>query len=108
MSREYTPEEVRQQFLEQVITYVDYWDKNDRAGTQRDRLKGLAFSILVLLDGNTAGVPKFKLVADPHPSDKEFLQKEGENFYREATEDEHDISGELHDRFYPLMRKRSN
>jgi hypothetical protein len=58
------------------------------------RFEGLAFSLLVILDGGT-DLPGFKLSPDPHPSDKEFNQKRGENWFPKDC----DIAGELHELF---------
>lgn len=50
--REYTPEEVRAMFLQHIRTLVTYWERVPQAPTAREKLEGLAFSILVTLEGN--------------------------------------------------------
>lgn len=42
----------RQEFLQQIKTYIDFWDKHDT--DKKDCLDGLAFSILVILDGESS------------------------------------------------------
>ncbi|WYC18346.1 hypothetical protein [Citrobacter phage vB_CfrS_K1M] len=82
MSREYTKEEVREQFLAQVRHVYHYWanlpDKSDI-----DRCEGVAFSILNIIDGTSAALPAFDLSVSPHPEDKDFLIGEGENYYKD-------------------------
>lgn len=82
MSREYTKDEVRLQFLDQVRTVCHYWaglpGKSDI-----ERCEGVAFSILNIIDGTSAALPAFNLSVVPHPDDKEFLVGEGENYYVE-------------------------
>lgn len=90
-SRAFTEEEVRERFLAHVRTMAKYWDGVPNQ-TPSDKLDGLAFSIMVLLDGGT-GLPGFKVIPDPHPDDKAYHQREGENWYP----DDVDIAGCLHD-----------
>ena len=94
--RAMTEEEVRNAFLEQVRAMVRYWASNsvDDKSVER-RLDGLAFSILVILDGGSA-LPGFTVTPNPHESDKSFHIAEGENWWP----DDCDIAGSLHERFY--------
>ena len=111
-SREWTEEEVRSHFLNHVHAMVEFWlrDDLDLKGSPdelRERLEGLAFSILSTIDGSSVDVPafilapKFLLVPCPHPEDKEWLIQEGENYYRPVNEDDiaMDIAGDLHHQF---------
>ena len=61
MSREYTKEEVKEQFLNHVRMLIEYWDKESAKETQTERLEGLAFSILSAIDGESASLPQFVL-----------------------------------------------
>lgn len=99
MSREYTRDEVRDLFLDHVHALVDYWELENRKPSIREKLDGLAFSILCALDGVAVGLPRFRVVADPHPNDEDYYRCEGENWYPEADLD-NNISGELHERFF--------
>jgi hypothetical protein len=99
MSREYTKDEVREMFLSKIWNTIHYWDKTQTENpTQKDRLEGLAFSILVLLDGGTE-LPGFIVAPLPHESDKEFLIDKGENYYPENHNSnvKCDIAGGLHE-----------
>jgi hypothetical protein len=100
--QEYTTEEIREQFIQEVRSLVEYWnnlpDKN-----QRERLSGLAFSIMTLLDG-ASYMPSFIVAPDPAPEDKEYHIEEKENYYPEnfkiSPKIKGDISGYLHDLLY--------
>lgn len=97
--RAYTAEEVRDKLLAHVRAMVAYWDTvttNEGPMTQRERLDGLAFSILVMLDGDTMDLPAFDLYPAPHPEDKAFHQQEGENWF----DPECPVSYALHEFYY--------
>jgi hypothetical protein len=105
-SREHTREEIRKQFLDMVRSCIHYWatDLRAREGkTLKESLSALAHSILVILDGGTA-LPAFLVVPAPHSSDKEYRQREGENWYPLAPKNIKDqlcdIGGGLHEEFY--------
>jgi len=104
MPREYTEEEVRNKFLEYIAFLIKYWDEIDSVRTQKERMKGLAFSILSMLDGCSGELPGFIVAPLPHPEDKEFRIREmEENYYPENHEIEDDIKcdigGGLHEHF---------
>ena len=111
-SRELKPEEVRDIFLDHVWAYIDFWANETRVESERDRLSGLAHSILALIDGSAAFVPGFILAPNPHQDDKSFNQENGENWYPENHELEDeikaDIAGSLHELLYraPRAQKR--
>ena len=99
--RAYTAEEVRDMMLNHIHTMVDYWAgveamRGDRPLTVKDRVEGVAFSILVMLDGHSMTLPSVTLKLDPHPDDKEFMRSEGENWFEPGME----ITDVLHDHFY--------
>lgn len=106
-SREYTTDEIRQQFLEQVWTIISYWH-NLPAKTCRERIEGLAFSMLVILDGESAGLPAFIVAPVPHPNDKAFCISEDENFYPENHDAnvKGDITGPLHELFHNIRKPK--
>lgn len=105
--REYTEEEVREHFLKSVRGLVNYWDKIETKDS-KEKLESLAFSILSLLDGSQVSLPKFIVAPDPHPDDKDFLEKEGENWYPENHKSnvKCDISGVLHEHWKKLRRNK--
>ena len=100
----YTLEEVREKFLNNVHGLARYWNGPlSTPRTQLERLEGLAFSMLVLLDGGT-DMPGMILLPNPHPDDKAFLIAEGSRYYTpieglpphlEAL----DIAGALHEQW---------
>jgi hypothetical protein len=96
MSREYTRDEVREKLINHIRALVDYWAQVENRATH-EKLSGLAFSILNILDGGSAGVPGFLLIPHPHPEDKQFHIDNGENWFP----NEIDIGGGLHEIFYP-------
>jgi len=108
---EYTEDEVRQAFLEHVWQTIDYWDgAYDQKVAQyacREKLEGLAFSLLAMLDGCSADLPGFIVAPCPHPDDKAYLQGEGENWYPENhdTDIACDIGGGLHDIFHTVRKE---
>ena len=58
-SREKTIEEMKEEFLSQILCLVNYWN-NQSKGSTHDKLDGLAFSILSILDGCTI-LPAYSL-----------------------------------------------
>jgi len=105
---EYTTEEARQIFLKKVWDYVEYWDKESRADDARSKLEGLAFSMLVILDGGATDLPGFAVVPCPHESDKKFHEEEGEPWFRPCGEIEGDIAGSLHELFHDAGREKGH
>jgi hypothetical protein len=93
--RQYTSEEVKAMFLRHVWDMVDYWNRLEEKD-RRGALSGLAFSILVTLDGESAALPAFTVAPRPHPDDKQFCIDIGTNWFSPDT----DISGDLHESFY--------
>ena len=83
MSKEKTEQEVREQFLNHVRMLVDYWEKETSKQTLRERLDGLAFSILVAIDGENVDLPPFILAPIPHEEDKQYRIDNGEDYYPE-------------------------
>jgi hypothetical protein len=104
--RAYTPEEARDLFLEHIRCMVDYW-ATVKGRTEKEKLSGLAFSILVTLDGGTNlpafdAIPvrtgkgcHFDIVPCPHPTDKDYCKDNGENWFEPVP-----LPGTLHELFY--------
>lgn len=101
MSREYTEEEVRASFLEAVRDIVQYWENESRTAPS-EKPSGVAFSILVLLDGGHGFMPGFVVAPSPHPDDKEYNREHGENWFPENHESNTkcDIAGALHELYH--------
>jgi len=101
--REYTVDEIREQFLADIWRKVDYWEQLPNK-TKRERLSGLVHSVLAALDGCALSVPGFLLIPNPHPSDKEFHEARGENWYPSPSL-ENDIGGDLHGLWYKVRKE---
>lgn len=105
--RTYTMEEMRAQFLEQVWVYIDYW-ANQEGHDKRGALEGLAFSMLVILDGESAYLPGFMLLPAVGMGDPVYTGPDGNYFPAVMTNDilsELDIAGSLHDTFFQFQPK---
>lgn len=100
MSREYSTDEVREQFLRKVNGIVKFWHELEDS-TELEKLSGVAFSIMSTLDGCAIDLPGFIVAPTPDGNDKEFHQEEGSDWYPENHEVEDkiscDISGCLHE-----------
>lgn len=80
---------------QQPITPAHQWVNKD------GEVLGLAFSIIVMLDGGNVGMPGFKVIPMPHPSDREYCKQNGENWYPTGC----DIGGSLHEHWHQEVRK---
>lgn len=99
-SRAYTDEEVRDQILRHIKALVGYWANENSVQDPKEKLDGLAFSILSMLDGCSLHLPAFNLVPDPHPDDKEYHQENGDNWYESNP-----LSFHLHE-YYSRMNEK--
>jgi len=96
MSRAYTPEEVRTQVIDNIKSLVNYWE--GQANTSHEKLDGLAFSILSMIDGN-GELPAFDLIPSPHPTDKPCHIEEGNNYYEPVVMNNcqlHEVYSNIH------------
>lgn len=107
--RVYTAEEMRDMFLEQVWVYIDYWEKEE-CHSKRQALEGLAFSILVILDGESAMLPGFMVMPNIGAGDPVYTGPDGNYFPAVIKNDllsELDIAGSLHDTFFSFKPKEN-
>jgi len=101
--REYTEEEVRALFLDQVRVYTrdTIRQANDGEITWERAVWLAVFSTLVCIDGEAAMLPSFALIPCPHMDDKEYNRKHGDNWYPVPEAGSMafacDISGPLHE-----------
>jgi hypothetical protein len=98
--RAYTTDEIRVQVLDYLHSLVEYWATLDGRKTCHERLDGLAFSILVMLDGGAAALPGFSVAAVPHADDKAFHIERGEPYYEPTTHHPQDLGGALHEQWH--------
>lgn len=109
--REYTNKEIRDMVLGQVWDMVDYWAECPPTNRNlRERMAGLAFSILTMIDGDCIALPAFRVCSDPHADDKEYRRSRGINWF---PENEGELNGEiteipLHEVFFELDPKRND
>lgn len=103
--RQWTEKEIREKFLRQVAGMSEYWAKlqpvDGTPKTVQERLDGLAFSILAMLDGCNIGIPGFIVAPAPHDDDKEYCINEGENWFPQQA-DLCDIGGGLHELYHKV------
>jgi len=103
-ARELTTEEVRKRFLENVVQSVRYWQGQTDQSVEA-RIEGVAFSILVALDGEAGDLPKFAVMPEPHPSEMDRDIANGDNYFPSLSRDgAGDIAGGLHDRFHAALQ----
>lgn len=107
--REWTHEEVKEQFLNHTWGLIRYWRnvENPMGGGEDEvtsRLEGFAHSFLVLLDGGSSEMPAFIVAPCPHPTDREYMQEVRRNWYPENYPERVtcDISGDLHHDLFRL------
>ena len=98
MSKAYTKEEMREEFLHQCRATAHFWSRvEDR--TPREMCDGVVFSILNIIDGCSVGFPAaIDLVMQPHPDDKDYHIAEGEDWVEAGQIINND--GRLHDLYY--------
>jgi hypothetical protein len=110
--REFTRDEVRTLLLEHIWGLIDDWDRNSRAATAREKLEGLAFSILAALDGSSVAIPSFVVAPCPGAGDRAYHASQGENWFPEnhalVNQIKSDLGGSLHGFFYGRNPKRTS
>lgn len=98
--------EARERFLGKVWTMIDYWETVDpEQKSLRERLSGLAFSILSTIDGAAVDHPAMHLIPMSTEEDNEFRRRVCERPYRSTEEfdfQDYDIAGSLHDIFHEV------
>lgn len=108
--RAYTAEEERKRFLDHICGMISYWNSEGNSNVpkeydSRQRMEGLVHSILVMLDGGSGDMPAFDISPSPHPDDKEYLKKNGENWYEPG---EIINNCQLHDEYNAMGRRASH
>lgn len=90
----YTTKEVREMFLERARKIAEDW--GNEAGSKEKCVAGAVFSILVMLDGEDAMMPAFKVSPICNKNDVLCSIMNGEKYFSEDT----NIAGCLHELFY--------
>ena len=101
MSKEKTIREVRGEFISHIKHLTKYWNEVKNKDC-KEKLDGLAFSILAMLDGSSADICGFVVAPCPHEDDKQYNIDNGNDYYPEndSAMINCDIAGSLHDEFY--------
>jgi len=94
----FTEDEIRAKFLKHVNGLITYWNGEGGSNVDpnrppREKLEGLAFSILAMLDGSSMDLPGFSVTPCPHESDEQYHKDRGERWFPNDV----DIAGGLHD-----------
>lgn len=87
----FNKEERREEFLKVIAENVHYWDEVVEGYSQKERLEGLAFSILSYIDGSSG--------------DCHFLIPAVETEKGATFNIHNNIAGSLHDHFFDVYRK---
>lgn len=104
---QYSAEEIRNLFLDQVWDCVGYWH-NLHGKSKREALEGLAASILTMLDGGVPDLPAFHVLPIASPADQRDARAHGENWFPILhIESDNDIAGELHSVFFKRQSRRA-
>jgi hypothetical protein len=101
-AKEITKEEARYLLLKHFANLVNYWENESSAKTSKEKLEGLLHSILVTLDGGSAGLPSYLLIPNPHPDDKQYSIENGYDYYPNQM----DISGSFHDEIFKYLQNK--
>lgn len=105
MPRQKTKNEIKKEFISNILSAIDYWEKEQSTPTTRQKMMGVAFSILVMLDGEDANMPAFIVAPDVNSLINKDCIKDGEDYYpAQDKEVKGNISGDLHELF-AQMRK---
>lgn len=106
--RELSRDEVQKKFLDYVRNCIDWWEHETRVTSIHDKLEGLAFSIMVALDGEST-LPGFIVAPRPHQEDKAYNISNEENWYPENHHLDEliraDIGGNLHEQLLVATEK---
>lgn len=98
--RAWTEEEVRVRFLEHVWRLIRWWGGHDGSNVEDqstdERLEGLAFSLLAVIDGSAMMLPGFSLTPVTDESDEQYMKDNGANWYPSDV----DVAGSLHELFH--------
>ena len=95
--RELTRDEVRSAFVDGVWDLVKFW--RAQKGDETEKMAGLAYGILSLLDGEAPGLPHFCMFSDPTVEDTRRRESQGLPAFPHVLDPELDVSKDLGDAF---------
>lgn len=101
---EITVEDGREIFLGHLRVLANYWAKESRAPSPKEKLEGLVHSILATFDGCSGGMPAFDLVPSPHEDDQSYHEENEENWWGSTAINS---TAHLHDHWHerPVLHK---
>lgn len=98
--RELTKKEISVKVISHIYNLIDYWDSFEDYSS-KEKLDGLAFSILSMLDSPSTDLPHFIVAPATDKEWKKSLIKDGKNYYPDnekiLRKVRGDISGTLHE-----------
>lgn len=102
--------EARTRFLNHVMGIIHHWEYESRTPDLHGKMEGMAFSMLVMLDGGSGDMPGFIVAPRGTKEDEEFIASIGEDWWTYVPQDverkiQSDISGSLHDEFTKVCEK---
>ena len=99
--RAFTVEESQRMLLDHFMGLANYWSKLPDK-TDKEKLDGLLFSILVTFDGGSGMMPAFDITPCPHESDKQYCIDSGDNYWEPTVIN----SCQLHELLCQMERER--
>lgn len=81
---------------------LEYWAKEPKAVSSRDKMRGMMHSVLSAIDGCSCALTGFDLTTHPHEDDEEYMRSGGQNWFPTGC----NISGELHERWFKVLYGR--
>ena len=77
--------EMQYVFIHELVSIVEYW-VNLKGVSEKEKCKGVAFSIMNIFDGTSGGFPcAIDLVLNPHPDDKQYCIENDENYIEKGV-----------------------
>lgn len=110
-ARAYTPEEVKENFLQEARDRTQYWldlykGENITHAKYREGVEGAVFGVLSIIDGKAEPLPAFKLIPNPSEELVDQAIEKGQNWYATPEDavqaEQYDISGELRFLFHKV------
>lgn len=106
-AHEYTKEEIRTQFIQEVGVRTNYWIDKHKDNTMlthkdlKESVEGAVFSVLTLIDSGDGILPHFALVPMGHPDEVKEAKAHGLDWYPVPPDEinNFDIAGGLHHLF---------
>lgn len=96
---ELTLDECKKQMLERFKVITKYWVNESRVMSVEEKVRGVVFSILAELDGESSDLPAFIVAPRPHPDAMQYCKNKGKDWWPETPDVNTNLAGELHNLF---------